>query len=171
MKSGCQIDDTLFVRMHGCLSCESGFWGKLGNTTGGWGVGWMDEGRACCMLRVCVCGSFLGVVVCCCMSSLFCMATGRNQPTCCLRSACPWLRACPTLIHTQEHAYVHTPTLIVLPCLLSLVPNAHVQRYTQWMPAEWDRVSRRSRLFASIRWLFHWFYLVYTSVDREPPER
>lgn len=36
---------------------------------------------------------------------------------------------------------MHTPTVIVLPCLLWLVPNAHVQRYTQWMAAEWDRIG------------------------------
>lgn len=46
--------------------------------------------------------------------------------------------------HThREHEYVHAPTVIVLPCLLLLVPNAHVQRYTQWRPTEWDRISRQ----------------------------
>lgn len=75
-----------------------------------------------------------------------------------------WLWACPALTHTQEHEHVHNPTAIILPCLLSLLPNAHVRRYIRWMPTGWDENGKRPQpgpsLFCSIRRCFHWFYLV-----------
>lgn len=112
----------------------------------------MNEAKACCMLRVSVSlclGDFPQLHVVTCVAWLratvslpvACGALSMLDDALCLRDT--WLRACPTLIHTQEHEYVHTLTIIVLPCLLLLVPNAHVQRYTQWSQTEWDRIGRR----------------------------
>lgn len=129
-------------------------------------------------LCVWVCGSFLEVlhaVAACCMAVASGLLPAEHRPCWMTPSAC-----CSHGLGHARHPYTLrntstcTPTVIVLSCLLSSVPNAHVQSYTQWMPAGWVGTGRRPRppcLSCSTRWLFHWFYLVYPSVDREPPNR
>lgn len=182
------------LSLRGCTATcivNSGFEGSSRGGAGilGWecgtrqGLDQWSEVKACCMLRVSgFVGAFLGEVLPCgvaCSSCTLCrMAMGDIEPAClpaCLlpaeRCGCwpmptamthTWLWACPALAHTQEHA--HNPTAIILPCLLSLVPNAHVRRYVRWMPTGWDENGKRPQpgpsLFCSIRRCFHWSYLV-----------
>lgn len=135
------------LSLRGCTAAcivKVGFEGSRGK------VGWVEvlgldhesEVKACCML--CLSG-YVGVFLggCCVVlhalltiSVAWLWATSSLPAVCralwmladALRLPHTWLWACPTLTHTQKHEHVHNPTAIVLPCLLSLVPNAHVRR-------------------------------------------